>query len=1000
VNVTQAIRVTTRSEINRGTPKVTVFSNQGLAVRQLSYYRREAGVAAQVRINLQRYNSAGQLKSSIDPRLSDAYLKDPSAMIPNQQQQNTLSGKVLKSDNVDAGTRVVFPDVQGKPLWSWDSRGTESSFDYDKLRRVTAVHEKERGKESHCRERFHYGEVPDTTAKNNTVGQLIKHYDTAGLQLIPIYNLLGVATQDDRTFLNAETIVNWTEDEQENVKLLEEESYSSRSESNALGQTLSQIDAANNLRSTDYTVSGQVHQTTLQLNEGATQILTHNRHYRATGQLQSEALGNSVQIQYDYEPDTQRLKEKRATRLSDNKLLQSLQYTYDPVGNILSIEDKAQETEYYKNAKAESISHYAYDSFYQLISADGIESEQASCETSRLPHAISFGNKDTSRLVNYQRTYDYDAGGNLYAIHHQGAGIPCMRELTIDTLSNRGIEKRDSGPNLQKSFDANGNLLYLNIDQPLTWDNRNQLQETIQVERIDTPSDKESYLYDGQGMRLQKTRLYLSENQIHTERVRYLSGLELREHWQTDLQGQNKQIREELYLIQAQAGTVPVKVLHWETEPPNAIENDAIYYSLSDQLGSNQIELNKTAEITSFESYYPYGGTAIWSTKNQIESSYKYYRYSGKERDHSGLYYYGYRYYMSWLGRWLNPDPSGIAGGFNLFCMARNNPVTFLDNDGKVPTHLRDLLPTRVLGSTIERGVEKPRYYREMTHIPQRGIVPAMDVNARIWEEGVESLGAGGEAVLGNQFYWITGLKQGETLVVNAHSAFSYPLAKPTVLGKDSPVITVLNPHWSKLRNLPFAIGKTYADISFSGVTATSQEALKKLKNAPAYLTGTETIGAFGKYNLKKRETHTAGAPHAHRFELFAMRTKSSDFLAVRGKAGEVTSEDVINFAIRKGYKRLVFNACRGACSVGNFAEIFDPAVNITPLDSPVFISWSDLSTPAAGISVSFQGPHERLISSTNTSAYASIASGISISLPGPHASLPSYERFTMEEVD
>jgi insecticidal toxin complex protein TccC len=114
----------------------------------LSYYRRDVEAVTQVRIHLQRYNHAGQLTSSIDPRLSPSYLENPSTTIPNQQQQTTLSGKVLKSDNVDAGTRVLFSDVGGQALWSWDSRGTESRVDYDKLRRVTVVREKERGQES------------------------------------------------------------------------------------------------------------------------------------------------------------------------------------------------------------------------------------------------------------------------------------------------------------------------------------------------------------------------------------------------------------------------------------------------------------------------------------------------------------------------------------------------------------------------------------------------------------------------------------------------------------------------------------------------------------------------------------------------------------------------------------------------------------------------------------------------------------------------------------
>jgi hypothetical protein len=49
------------------------------------------------------------------------------------------------------------------------------------------------------------------------------------------------------------------------------------------------------------------------------------------------------------------------------------------------------------------------------------------------------------------------------------------------------------------------------------------------------------------------------------------------------------------------------------------------------------------------------------------------------------LYYYGYRYYLPWQGRWLNADPAGIADGLNLFRMTKNNPITFYDNNGAMP---------------------------------------------------------------------------------------------------------------------------------------------------------------------------------------------------------------------------------------------------------------------------------------------------------------------------
>ncbi|MCP4124615.1 MAG: RHS repeat-associated core domain-containing protein [Bacteroidetes bacterium] len=60
------------------------------------------------------------------------------------------------------------------------------------------------------------------------------------------------------------------------------------------------------------------------------------------------------------------------------------------------------------------------------------------------------------------------------------------------------------------------------------------------------------------------------------------------------------------------------------------------------------------------------------------------FRFSTKYFDGEiGLYYYGFRYYSVDLGRWLNRDPIGEDGGFNLYAFAWNNGITFIDPVGK-----------------------------------------------------------------------------------------------------------------------------------------------------------------------------------------------------------------------------------------------------------------------------------------------------------------------------
>ena len=65
-------------------------------------------------------------------------------------------------------------------------------------------------------------------------------------------------------------------------------------------------------------------------------------------------------------------------------------------------------------------------------------------------------------------------------------------------------------------------------------------------------------------------------------------------------------------------------------------------------------------------------------------------RFSTKYNDpESALYYYGYRYYNTGTGRWLNRDPAGEAGGIATYAFNRNDSSNYIDSLG-----LRPLLAT------------------------------------------------------------------------------------------------------------------------------------------------------------------------------------------------------------------------------------------------------------------------------------------------------------------
>jgi RHS repeat-associated protein len=61
-------------------------------------------------------------------------------------------------------------------------------------------------------------------------------------------------------------------------------------------------------------------------------------------------------------------------------------------------------------------------------------------------------------------------------------------------------------------------------------------------------------------------------------------------------------------------------------------------------------------------------------------------RFSSKEwHNPSGFYYFGYRFYDPATQRWLNRDPIGEEGGINLYGYVRNDPIRYVDRDGRIP---------------------------------------------------------------------------------------------------------------------------------------------------------------------------------------------------------------------------------------------------------------------------------------------------------------------------
>ena len=100
------------------------------------------------------------------------------------------------------------------------------------------------------------------------------------------------------------------------------------------------------------------------------------------------------------------------------------------------------------------------------------------------------------------------------------------------------------------------------------------------------------------------------------------------------------------------------------------------YSYLTDALGSTEALTDSNGNSDVQYSYGPYGSLSVTgSTTNS-------YDYTGRESDGLGLHYYRARYYNPTTGRFISEDPTGLAGGINLYAYAGDNPLDFRDPFG------------------------------------------------------------------------------------------------------------------------------------------------------------------------------------------------------------------------------------------------------------------------------------------------------------------------------
>ncbi|MBS0626016.1 MAG: RHS repeat-associated core domain-containing protein [Verrucomicrobia bacterium] len=266
------------------------------------------------------------------------------------------------------------------------------------------------------------------------------------------------------------------------------------------------------------------------------------------------------------------------------------------------------------------------------------------------------GNIRQMQIQQEEIFYEYD---DLYQLTFESG--PFSHSYLYDSLYNRLV--KDSSPYTinalnqvvsHLTYDKNGNP----IQQGGTTYTYDALDRLIQIQ---TPFFIQTFKYDSFHRCLSKTTT--QSNRQSTLHFLYDGKNEIGSF------NENLELQELRILGQTR---------HAEIGASIAIElQGAVYAPIHDLQGNIAALLPLNLSPPTHYRYSAFGEEKIEGTAISP------WRFSSKRTDPlTNLVYYGRRFYIPTLGRWLTPDPAGFTDGMNLYAFVRNDPLTHFDEYG------------------------------------------------------------------------------------------------------------------------------------------------------------------------------------------------------------------------------------------------------------------------------------------------------------------------------
>ncbi len=390
--------------------------------------------------------------------------------------------------------------------------------------------------------------------------------------------------------------------------------------------------------------------------------------YNALGQPRQQTWGNGRQTVYSYDPLSQRLESLQVGELLN------LSYTYDQIGNLLTLTDAG---------NGGQVQTFAYDARDRLTRAQTNAAGQGQ----------------------YSEAYGYDLMGNIITrtygsktvvyTYGRNYGLPRPADSVTHTAMLHAIYlpflSRNEAPAFQQPFavvatsagfranyDRNGNMLTrveISGTQTITYTQEWTVENRLSVVTNTVTGDVTRFVYDGDGTRVLRedpSGLTVNVGAIEVE----ISGTQRLTTTYYFAGGQRIAMR----------------------------KSGEITYLHGDHLGSASLATDASGAKVSDMRYTPFGETRYGNAPTDR-------RFTGqREESGIGLYDFNARFYSASVGRFVSADSmvpqADNSQDLNRYSYVGNNPLKYVDPTG----HLACSDPHVAPGDCSDEGAELVRY--------------------------------------------------------------------------------------------------------------------------------------------------------------------------------------------------------------------------------------------------------------------------------------------------